>query len=113
MRRNSGASGQQPTSGVAPSPETIFGNGRILDSRTPNLPHVHSSASSLDLIAISEDEKELVRVISQLIPSSPGSPQGHAKPEAHLSLLTYLKPFSKLKSPVEDVDAGDHFPQCG
>jgi hypothetical protein len=28
MRRNSGASGQQPTSGVVPSPETVFGNGR-------------------------------------------------------------------------------------
>ena len=67
MRRNGGMPSEQPTSGVAPSPETIFANGRILDSRTPNLPHVHSSASSLDLIAISEDEIELVRVISQLI----------------------------------------------
>jgi hypothetical protein len=41
-------------------------DGTVLDSRTPNPPHGHSSASSLDLIAISEDEEALV--ISQLIP---------------------------------------------
>ncbi len=95
MRRNNGASGQQRTSGVAPS---VFGNGRVLHSQTPNLPLGHSSASSLDPMAMSEDEEELV--ISQLIPSSPKSPQRHAsfKPEAQLSPLTHLRPLSKVQS---------------
>jgi hypothetical protein len=94
MRRNGGASGQWPTSGAAPS---VFGNGRVLDSQTPNPPHGHSSAFQ-DPMAMSEDEEELV--ISQLTPSSPGSPQGHAsfESEAQPSPLTHLKALSKVQS---------------
>ena len=36
MRRDSGASGQQPTSSVVPSTNAIPGNGRLLDSRAQN-----------------------------------------------------------------------------
>jgi hypothetical protein len=91
MRRNRGASGEQPTSGIVPSPETVFGNGRVLatDSRTPNPPHGHSFASSLDPITISEDKDEEELVRSQLIPSSPESLHGHDanfKPEVQLLL---------------------------
>jgi hypothetical protein len=86
MCRDSVVSSRQPTSGVVPSPETVFGNGRVLDtSRTTNPPQGRSSASFLDPIATSEDEEELV--ISLHIPSSPGSPHEDAsfKPEARTS----------------------------
>jgi hypothetical protein len=104
MRRNRGASGQQPTSGVVTSPETVFGSGRVLDGRTPKPPHCHSSASFLDPTAISEDEEELV--LSQLIPSSPESPQGHAsfQPEAQLSPLTHLKSLPKVQSRTSTLE---------
>src|SRR6266403_859882 len=72
---DSGASGQQPTS----IPKAVFGNERDLDSPTQNAQRSLSSASSLDPIAISEDEEELVKLM--LIPSSP-----------------HLKPLSEVQS---------------
>ena len=108
MRRN--------RSGVGPCPETVFGNGPVLDSRTTrtNSPHGHSSASSLDPIATSDDEEEFV--ISQLFPSSPGSPQGHPsfKPEAQSS--PFLKVRSRTPKPeiiyADGVDNRKPNPSC-
>jgi hypothetical protein len=115
MGRKSRASGQQPKSGVVPSPEAVFGNGRVFDSGTLNPPHGRSSGSSVDPISISDSEDEDELVVSQLIPSSPEPPQAHAsfKPVAQLSPLTHLKPLSIVQSrtstpqiiPVDGADS--------
>ena len=67
----------------------VLGNGRLLDSRKPNPPRGHPFTSSLDLIAISEGEGELV--ISQLIPSSPDHLKDTLGSNQKLSFL--LSPF--------------------
>ena len=59
---------------------------------------------------MSEDEEEFI--ISQLIPSSPESPQGHAsfQPEAQLPPLTLWKPSSIVEprtSTLENIPADD------
>jgi len=124
MRRKSGSSGQQPTSGLHrvlyprrteldsenkslrrayyPSPETVFVNRRVLDSRTPNLPRGHSSASSLDPFAMKKSlwyhslsyHAYLNRLKDTLA--------------SNLKLGFLLSPLEAvIISPVEDVDAGN------
>ncbi|KAF8490953.1 hypothetical protein F5888DRAFT_1081978 [Russula emetica] len=77
MRRDSGASGasgQQPTSSVIPSTNTVPGDGRILNSKTQNAPRGHSTSSSPDPIAaISEDDQEIV-----MLKHIPGLPRRRA-----------------------------------
>lgn len=90
MHRDSGASGQQPASSVVPSPKPVPGNGRVLDSRTHNVPRRHTS-SSPDPIAISEDDSEIM--ILKHVPS----PHATFKPAVRLEPVD-LKSLSKAKS---------------
>jgi hypothetical protein len=95
MRRDSGASGQQPTSSVIPSTNAIPGNGRILDSRSQNAPRGHKhTTSSPDPIAICEDDQEIV-----ILKHIPGSPRERASfgSEAVLAPSTHSQSSSKDK----------------
>ena len=102
MRRDSGASGasgQQPTSSVVPSVNTVPvpENGRIPDSKALNVPRRgHSTTSSPDPIAaINEDDQEIV-----LLKHVPGSPRERTsfKSEAVLAPPTHSQSSSKEKS---------------
>jgi hypothetical protein len=96
LRRDSGASGQQPTSSVVPSTNTVPGNGRILDGKAQKAPPVHSTTSSPDPIAICEDDQEIV-----MLEHIPGSPRERAgfKSEAVLAPpTTHSQSSSKDKS---------------
>jgi hypothetical protein len=96
LRRDSGASGQQPTSSIVPSTNTVPGNGRILDTKAQKAPCVHSTTSSPDPIAICEDDQEIV-----ILKHIPGSPRERAslKSEAVLAPpTTHSQSSSKDKS---------------
>lgn len=92
MHRDSSASSPQPASSVAPSPKTVPGNGRVLDSRTQNTPRARSPASSPDPIAISEDDQEIT--ILKHVPSSTPVRAGFKRagpPPTHLKSLSNVK----------------------
>ena len=116
MHRDSGASGatgQQPTSSVVPSTNTVPGNGRILDSKAQNAPPGHSTTSSPDPIAsISEDDQEIV-----VLKHIPGSPREHASfkseavptPPTHSQLSS--KERWKTSTPTPKSAATDGVPK--
>ena len=72
MRRDSGASGQQPTSSIIPSTNAVPRSGRILDSRSQNAPRIHTTDSP-DPISICDDDQEIV-----ILKHTPGLPRERA-----------------------------------
>ncbi|KAI0302953.1 hypothetical protein BC826DRAFT_322421 [Russula brevipes] len=101
MRRDSGVSRQQDASRSPTT--TVSGNGRVLDRRPQNPLRGHSSASSPDPIAMSEDDQEIV-VLKHTQPRHPQvrprfEPVTRLGPPAHLNLKLLSKAKSKTSTP--------------
>ena len=104
MRRDSDASGQQDVPSVLSSSKTATaGNGQVKDGRPRNAPHGHSSSTSPDPIAISEDDQEIM-ILKHTRPSPPQvrarfkPPARFAQP-AHLDLKLLHKTNWKKAAP--------------
>ncbi|KAH9995198.1 hypothetical protein BJV74DRAFT_830415 [Russula compacta] len=89
MRRDSDVSSRQDVPSVLPSSKTVTaGSRRGKDGRPRNTPHGHSSSTSPDPIAISEDDQEIV-ILKHTRPSSP-QVRARFKPAARLAQPTHL-----------------------
>ena len=111
MRRDSlsGASGQQPTSSVVPSTNTVPGNNQILSRMAQNSPRGHSISSRDD------DNHDIQKIVIEIVISKhiPGPPRERAsfESEAVLTLPTHSSQSSskdKTSTPKSAATDGVH-----
>jgi len=88
-------SGQQPTSSVVPSTNTVPRNGRFLDRKAQNAKRGHSTSSPDPIATIDKNDQEIV-----ILRHIPGSPRERAssKPEAVFAPPTHSQSPPKDKS---------------
>ena len=100
LRRDSSISGQKNVLDVLPTPKitpkAVSGNGRHQDHQLQGTPRGHSSGSSPDPIAMSENDQEIV-VVKHVRPSSP-QVRTHLGSTTRVGLPSRLKALSKAKS---------------